>query len=623
MKAIQEQIALSRDSHRRRSALWWYRKLIFVLAFSGVGTLEIIGQPIAPQFLSAAALDGEVFLQWHNADAVSDHLIEYRESGNAVWSIFDHAPSSAPGVRIPGLANDIEHEFRVSAWHAGELSSPAMLSGIMPSSHATQRWCEVVLSTGQSLAIGTYSYPVLSNAQPNSNVVHAPGGGALVPLVEPAAGLPFPSGETMSSGLLNTLGHFDQFDGHDKMFAVCISAAGAMPYSSLMEGTTIYDNLMRDLDSTKKRCLELGRPAIVRALTVVHGETDEYQGVSADQYEQHLLEWQSDVRADVLARTGQVEDMILMTDQMSSWMSFGSTVPHTALGQYQAIGSSGGAIQVVTPKYIFDSVDWLSHLTNYSSRRLGEYYAKAYRSAVTNGIAWRPVMPEAITIDGSTIIARFHVPMQPLELDTFMVSKRPHYGFEYFDDCVSATIQSVAVTGPDEVTISLTNAPQCSNARLRYAHTGVVGAWTGRHVNGAIGGNLRDSDSTPALFLDALPDDFDVQLRNWCMSFDQPVSFAASSGQQSTNKSFEAHAYPNPSNGELTVRCPDFAQEDAGIVVTDMFGRVVLFERVHCRGGGRGLVDGWRVDLTGQPSGVYQIVLTQRAKHVRIPVVLE
>lgn len=185
-------------------------------------------------------------------------------------------------------------------------------------------------------------------------------------------------------------------------------------------------------------------------------------------------------------------------------------------------------------------------------------------------------MPEEVTIMGSVITARFHVPVPPLRLDTIMVTERASFGFEYSDDCLSSSIVSVEIVGDDEVRITLSNAPSCDNSRLRYAYTGVVGAWTGRHVNGAIGGNLRDSDSTLVSHIDgALPADFSERLENWCVSFDEPVVVEGVTAMATREKSAVGmKVWPNPTNSDVYVGLPHEAH-GARFHLRTMDGRLV------------------------------------------------
>ena len=146
---------------------------------------------------------------------------------------------------------------------------------------------------------------------------------------------------------------------------------------------------------------------------------------------------------------------------------------------------------MVTPKYILDYADAV-HLTNYSSRRLGEYYGKVMKKVLIDKQTWQPLSPKKLTISDSIIIAEFNVPVEPLVIDyTAVGGAKTNLGFEYFDNNFnnidSASIKAVSILNSNTIKITLSKVPTGSNKRLRY---------------GAPSGNIRDSDATPAIYND-------------------------------------------------------------------------------------------------------------------------
>ena len=105
------------------------------------------------------------------------------------------------------------------------------------------------------------------------------------------------------------------------------------------------------------------------------------------------------------------------------------------------------------------------------------------------------------------------VPVPPLVLDTMLVRDPGNYGFAYVDAGPTPAITSVAITGPDTLTVTLASTPTAVGRRLQYAWTGVPGAAAGPTTGAR--GNLRDSDDTPSRTSSALYD--------WCVHFDEPV----------------------------------------------------------------------------------------------------
>jgi hypothetical protein len=529
----------------------WKRTGVFLIIITLLGVPHFsFADTVPPGTLVGSARDHAVFLQWNDAAPVTNHTIEYKPTSGNTWTTFSHPVSPASGITVTNLTNGVSYDFRVSAISAEGQSSPSAIASATPLAGAIHTSNNQIISTGQSLAEGSYAFPVLSTTQPYGNLMLNAAHTALIPLVEPVTGGESWTGETISSALANMVTSLAAPVVPNYTSIVSLSAQSGTAYTGIKRGTPTYDEALTDIVAAKELSLAQNKTLVVRGITVIHGETDEYTPTSASQYEQNLVEWQNDYQSDARAITGQEEPVLLFTDQMSSWTSFGSAVPHVALGQYAAAKNNPDKIIMVTPKYIFDSVDWLSHMTNYSQRRLGEYYAKVYKKVVIDGEQWKPLMPETITMYGNVIHAQFHVPVGPLVFDTNAVMAQTNYGFEYADSFNSAYITNVQIISPDTVAITLSQVPTGPNPRLRYAYTGTVGAWTGSHIAGAARGNLRDSDMTPALHQDsAVPTYMGNYLHNWALTFDEPVTLGQSLPNEPTNIS----AAIGPANGTAIV----------------------------------------------------------------------
>jgi hypothetical protein len=478
-----------------------------------------------PSTLVATPKDESVLVQWNNQVSAENHVIQYKESSSSNWISVEPASSQTEGITIENLQNGTSYDFRVANISNGTQSAFSETFNITPLENLDFNSNNQIISTGQSNSTGTGAFPLLSTAQPFNNRVINSSLDSFIPLTEPAVNGSYPlMGETMSSGLANMLTFLAMMDGVPN-YSTIISLNGVpgAAYSELMQGSTPYNNALTRVSAAKDLSLNENKTLVVTGITTIHGETDEINGMSSDQYEQYLNEWQSDYESDIKAITGQSQNIPLFIDQMSSWTSFGFTTPRVAIGQYNAAKNNPDKIIMVTPRYIFDSVDSISHMTNYSQRRLGEYYAKVYKKVIIDKEEWKPLMPENITIVGNIITAQFHVPVPPLAFDTNLVYQKQNMGFEYFDENNSATITNVAITGPDTVTITLSNAPTGQDKRLRYAYTGVANSWTGRTMWGAARGNLRDSDMTMAIHSGAPMGNY---LHNWALTFDEPVEQA-------------------------------------------------------------------------------------------------
>jgi hypothetical protein len=369
-----------------------------------------------------------------------------------------------------------------------------------------------VLSTGQSLSVGSCGAPALSTRQPYANLMLEPdvlNGGRhstrFVPLLETNV-------ETMSSAFANLVTRMAEEDGSRHDLLVSVHGINGFPYSTLKKGTAAYEHGMAQVRTARELASAARKSYVVRAVTNVHGESDHIEG-NAD-YRSNLLDWQRDYENDVRAATGQKDPVPMFITQMSTWTMYGSATSAIPVAQLEGHLAAPGKVILVGPKYHLPYAPDGVHLTNEGYRHMGEDYAKAYRRVVLEGRTWEPVRPKQITRSDAVLTVVFHVPSPPLVFDTARVSNPGAYGFRYVDDSgAPPAIAHAAVTAPDTVTIWLAAPPTGANARLHYAFTGTAGA-RGGPTSGARG-NLRDSDTTPSRSGNAL--------YNWCVHFDEAV----------------------------------------------------------------------------------------------------
>lgn len=379
-----------------------------------------------------------------------------------------------------------------------------------------------VLVAGQSLAVGVSGGPPLTLTQPFGNLMFNTGvmaGGedleTFQPLVE-GDNIPGSKAlvETMSSAFANLVSALAQENGEGHDLLVSVHGSGAKPYSKLKRGSKPYANGMAQVTAGRDIAKKLGRPYVVTAVAMVHGEADHAE--KSTRYREDLLEWQADYEKDIQAITGQTSPVPMFQTQISSYtrMMKGTETSAIPSAQLAAHVASGGKIVLVGPKYhLAYSKDGV-HLTNDGYRHMGEDYAKAYRRVVVDKKAWEPVRPLAVTRDGAVITVKFAVPAPPLALDTDLVSNPGNYGFEYTDaSAASPSITRVELSGPDTVAITLSAVPTADDRHIRYAFTGIKGALSGPRTGAR--GNLRDSDPTPSRSRHPL--------FNWCVHFDEPV----------------------------------------------------------------------------------------------------
>jgi hypothetical protein len=420
-----------------------------------------------------------------------------------------------------------------------------------------------VLSTGQSDSVANGAEPEITKTQPFGNVSFDVGvmtaktcdseGCRLydapkdfVPLVEGDRYFNY-GVETMSSGLANQATAFATAwlaksglpaKGHDVL--VSLHGRSGNTYWCLRKNECPYIagylppfvDAMKQVEDAKRIAGAKGKTYVVRAVTVIHGSSDHYDreqelsvidkndgtGVVGN-YTEALLEWQRDYESEIKKRTSQAEDVPLFLSQFGSWTDVPvSVIP---VRQLEAHVRAPGKVIVVTPNYPFkhDPSDCL-HYTNYSQRRLGAYFAKAYQKVVVEGGTWEPVRPIKIERAGRVVTVTYKVPVPPLVLDETRVVNPGNAGFTYEDDAASATIASVALAGPDKVTITLSAEPTGANKKLRYALNVPVSDPCPGPERGARG-NLRDSDATQGYHQDEAGKPY--ELFNWAVHSESPV----------------------------------------------------------------------------------------------------
>lgn len=497
------------------------------------------GATAAPSIVVTAPADQAVLVQWSTVAGATNYLIEYKLSGTSTWTTFSHPVSSATGITVNGLSNGSSYDFRISTVAGSSQSVPSTVVSATPNPIQSVVSYYHVLSTGQSLSVGAGGSPSLTRTQPYANKMLTSAKTAFTPLIEPSIGA---AGETISSALANMISSLSSDNAFDTI--VTLHGVSGTTYSGLKKGTAAYNNGMAQIQAAMGLAIAINRPYQVAAVTTVHGESDEGRGATAAQYEGYLVEWQKDYQTDAQAKTGQTAPVPLFTDQMSSWTAYSGATPHTALGQLNAAKNYPTKIYLVAPKYILDHPDGV-HLNNYSYRRLGEYYGKVMKQVLVDGQPWLPVMPIAVVRNNNTIVAKFHVPVAPLAFDTTRVDLKTNYGFEYADNSNSASITKVEIIGSDVIKVTLNKTPTGANQRLRYAYTGTAGSGAGAHRSGAPRGNLRDSDTTPALYQDAsVPAAMGNYLYNWSVTFDEVVSVDAKGPLTPTLSPLSGNTYP-------------------------------------------------------------------------------
>ena len=206
----------------------------------------------------------------------------------------------------------------------------------------------------------------------------------------------------------------------------------------------------------------------------MHGTTD--AGTFGD-YVADFAQWRSDIIGDAQLITGQVSGPKFMIDQIG-WGALGSAVDSAGVWymteEQLAIVDAHADVWMRGPRYNCDA--WFPdtlHGDGMFYWDIGSVMANI-ATEIEGGADWEPLRPTAATANGNTVVLDFDVPVTPVVLSSELPAplsglgtqeyeNEPNYGFQYYDDGVAA-IESVAVTGPSQVTLYLDGAPIVCNA---------------------------------------------------------------------------------------------------------------------------------------------------------------
>lgn len=411
---------------------------------------------------------------------------------------------------------------------------------------ATANSLNHVIGTGQSLAVGTTA-SVLTTSQPFANLMFNSGVtcgtlaasanvntenavvgsniASFVPLIE--AVQCSDAGETWASGFANRSASDLLQDGIAHRILMSISGQGGTAYAGLERGTTPYANTIAEVTAAKTAAAAAGYNYAVRALVVVHGEADE-QGHNAS-YTADLQAWRSNYESDILAITGQLFNIPMILDQLSSFTAASEANAPQGIIPMQQIAAWKSNPSLFLPAlatyHITHATDFI-HLPAYGYRLMGEYFARVYR-AILQGMNWAPLYPKwnQIAKIGNQLLIPFYVPEPPLVFDTTTLSQPSFvagslYGFEVYNSSGTAiAITGAQIVGKDQDKVLLTLASDPGNgASVAYAFTGAAGGG-----GGPTGprGNLRDSAIETSYYpYDAVSS---YPLWNWCLHFKESI----------------------------------------------------------------------------------------------------
>jgi hypothetical protein len=396
------------------------------------------------------------------------------------------------------------------------------------------------ITTGQSLAVGMQGVPVLSTTQPFANKMftfptddpnfqydpvtfNAVTNGYPIDVIPFRAllGGPSISGangtfETIANGFADSL--TDLVPAYEQLMSC--SGVGGYTYAQLAGptdyppiGSAPFLEMMSQVYRGQLLAVAAGLSYSVAAMLLVHGEFDS----GNYSYATNLKTWQSDMQNGVNNFTGRndIIPMIAAQTQGQTGSEGGyNTMPFAptagALGTWAASLANPGLIYLACPEYMMahhyyedaqgnpDPTGQPVHMTADGYRHLGLMMAKAAYAVCLAKTPWLPLMPVSVALSGNTIRIEYHVPVGPLVIDTSYVTDPGNYGFNY-GDYAGTTIAGVAVTGPNEVTMTLSYAS--SGGFVSYALVD-PGPNYGQGFGPTAGqrGCVRDSDPTVSYY---------------------------------------------------------------------------------------------------------------------------
>jgi hypothetical protein len=242
------------------------------------------------------------------------------------------------------------------------------------------------------------------------------------------------------------------------------AATGGAAYDSIKKGTLTYNNMLTALTRAKQLAEAKGWRVIVDGCMVKHGEANS----STVAYLANLLEWQSDIDADVKAITGQLADVHFVMNQPSTHTT---ATPRAIQAMLDAHNTSpyhhlAGADYPFGSAYAADEL----HMTGPGYYWIGEQMARAWRQALWSS-AGKSKIVQIISASrtGTSVVMNYEVPVPPLVFDTTTLTERDVRGFRFFDSSGQVSISSAAITGPAQITLTLGSTPSGSGERIEYA----------------------------------------------------------------------------------------------------------------------------------------------------------
>lgn len=275
----------------------------------------------------------------------------------------------------------------------------------------------------------------------------------------------------------------------------CTGGAGGRSVKQLSKGSTFYNNVINSVTTAKAACDAAGLTMIVPCFTWTQGEEDMRAGGSASSYgygdynphtyKDRLKQLIEDFNTDIKAITGQTEDVLCVSYQLTSHTAY-SRYPRIAL-QQQELAEEYDKMIIAKVMYDLEYVKEGSsevHAYARSYRNIGNLYGVAAFNACVLNKRKRWCYPIDYNIKGNKVSIRFDTPFIPLVLDTKLINQLPdgNYGFNVYnvDEQNGAAgsiaeaetrVVNVQLRGDDTVEVVLSRTP-IEGEKLTYGING-------------------------------------------------------------------------------------------------------------------------------------------------------
>ena len=421
------------------------------------------------------------------------------DSGRSLLYIAPNGNVYIPGLVVDQTAIDTT-DIYAAVYKAASLSTGQ--HKILDRNH--------ILIYGQSLSRGTsQASPVISTASAFSNVMLSGGvrtrvgdvgyaATAFAPLVE--SGM-----ESPVAGTVNGLARrFNASFGTPPSFIGSSNGDGGDSAETLSPaefgGVGWFEKATQYIADTKTLCESLGETYAVSAYSYIQGESDSDTALWL--YAERVKRIKQEFDKRLMQITGQDFVPCMFIYQTGAHKRYNNDFMSSALVQWR-MSRTYPDIVMFAPVYMMPhSTDDYLHLTAEGSWLMGEYQSRAMFETLFMHSRWEPLQPVEVQWGTTTITVKYNARSQ-LVIDTALCAATHNSGFDIWEGGAVNTsrISSVAVTGFDTITITLSSAATADAVltcgRGRPTDPDQAGPTTGPRTNIRDSAGLYDTAVSP------------------------------------------------------------------------------------------------------------------------------